>query len=190
MALKYGICNRPKPINNSIYIDNTEFDDGYGNDDEYYKKNKKEFKIKKDTIKYNNIEKFKELCKNGNLKEAIVFFDNLPIESIYITIYECTAYASRNGHLELLKWLLSFNIDSSIFYHFNIACKKEYLDMAKWLYSNYNINLSQDNDFIFYNNCKNNNINIVNWLLTLSNYYWIEMYDGKIINYGKNIIYI
>jgi len=141
---------------------------------------------------------FLDYCKNNNLKsiERIMLF-NIPSKAIINYGFELTC---ENGHLEIAKWFY-YNVRSNIIRiieGYLMACINGHLEVAKWLYFEEKLNIPTLNDTIFMSTYTarimiiikdrgfvkeiKRNIELVKWLTTICDNYYVEIEDEKIIS--------
>ena len=107
-------------------------------------------------------------CQKGNLIMASQLYSIAIKYNKNIDIKEAFCIGLKNGHLEIIKWLYSFNKKyefHEISSYFIIVCKNGHLDIIKWLIS---LNIFFDtNDIInegFDSACSNGKIDIAEFL--------------------------
>lgn len=76
--------------------------------------------------------------------------------------------------LSHLKDDLNFNI----FFKTSYTFKMSYL--TKWIYYNAKVDIRYNNDYVYTKACFNKDIDMINWLQNLCDYYSIDTVDGKI----------
>ena len=134
---------------------------------------------------------FRNSCIKGHLHIAKWLYD-LGIRDqkpINVGIEDNDAlWCACNGHLEVLKWLLetmdlqSVKVEPTIF---KWTCLNGHLETAKWLFqyclaNNILMDFRMEQDLIFKESCKKNNVGIAEWLCTLADCYFIGIRNNKI----------
>jgi hypothetical protein len=117
---------------------------------------------------------FDVVCKNNNVKIKQYLIDN---EQCVMSKhhYKLAMYnATKNEDLDKMKQLyygshgIVLNEDNCLY--FNTACKYNYLNICKWLWSMcLTIDLHLNNCSVFNQACKNNNFTLCKWLYSLDN---------------------
>lgn len=113
-------------------------------------------------------------CANGHLHVAKWLIYNIPhLHSELRCGHELTM-ACINSHLEVAEWILEIEPDaihSLKIKTFEVACIKGNLNVAKWLSKKMNVNaLTYDFAWLLMNVCKNNHLDLSNFILEIAPY--------------------
>ena len=135
---------------------------------------------------------FTKLVNDKNLD----LLRNLPVNSFQNDIHKLFLKACEKGHLRVVKWLIQLGIEQQnpINIHvndefaFKYSCYRGRLEVAKWLVQ---LGVEQQNPFnIHVNNeeafglsCCNGHLEVAKWLVSLSNKYFLEILNDKIIKW-------
>jgi hypothetical protein len=145
----------------------------------------------KPNIHVNREEVFRNACSNGNIDLAkwLISLDDKTNFKIYYNrvcddqyMYFCGnnimiidylfINACKIDHLEMAKWLMSFDDKPNIHINneepFRVACNNSNLELAKWLYSLDNtINIHNNHDIILMRAWNNYKLDLVKWFISL-----------------------
>lgn len=98
--------------------------------------------------------------------------------------------ACRGGHLNLAKWLYSLehmDLTENYCLIFRICCERGYIELVEWLYEEEPyMNIGLLNDYAFTAACKNNHIEVANFLTKHCKNYSFKVVKGKIKSWRLN----
>ncbi len=116
---------------------------------------------------------FEHACEIGNLEVAKWIMQVKPDDLTIEIDSELFLFSCDSGCLELAKWIYQQNPDIHINgYIFYIVCRNNYFDMARWIYSENSsvVNSPKYINASFEHSCKNGNIIMAKWLLSINKY--------------------
>lgn len=145
--------------------------------------------------KHSYDEEFAGACYHGYLEMAQWLYSLIPGGITIFSVYsgaDCDAFygALYNGHIHVAQYLLSIATPEEINEidyenHLIMACLLNNFNVVKWLLEiKPNINLSKDNNYAFKMSCEYNNVQIAQYIQSVSPFnYIININSNKINNY-------
>lgn len=105
------------------------------------------------------------------------------------SIYKAFKYCFRSDYdIDEVKWLYGIGIDAIDSYiidkMLNECVYNGYIEKAKWLYTICQINIRENNDYLFIISCKQGHIKVAQWLQSLCDDYELTIRDNRIIYYN------
>jgi len=115
---------------------------------------------------------FRKSCENGYENVAKWLYEISQTESsnnlidIHILNNYAFRYSASNGHIELASWLITLGANPHDLNDnaFIMACGKKRLDVVKWLYDTFHMDIHVNNNEPIREACNNNNLDIAKYL--------------------------
>lgn len=111
-------------------------------------------------------------CASDDIESAkqILSDNKITIDAITdIDKYKAFDLSCKNGHLEIVKWLVSIGMDiyANNNEAFRLSCYKGHHHIAKWIYSVGSVNVHADINNAFIASCFGGHNDIAKWLISL-----------------------